>query len=164
MPWQAWRRVTVGKSCDYCLVLATRGAVYRSEATASASGHSHCDCRMEAEVNFDARQDVKIDPEDANRTVSIWNRPRNKGGGRYTYDLTTYTRQGVRPPPTRRHLAPVRAGQAPPLSPQVARVVTARAQLDSYLTTISRGGGTPWLYDKVRALKAELTAVDALAA
>lgn len=35
------------ETCDFCLMLASRGFVYRSESTASASHvHSDCDCRI----------------------------------------------------------------------------------------------------------------------
>ena len=41
-------RVPTGaETCDFCLMLASRGFVYQSESTASASHvHSHCDCRI----------------------------------------------------------------------------------------------------------------------
>lgn len=43
-----YARVPTGKeTCDFCLMLASRGFVYRSESTASARHvHSHCDCRI----------------------------------------------------------------------------------------------------------------------
>lgn len=37
-------RVPVGKTCAWCRMLASRGPVYQSEATALAASHSHCDC------------------------------------------------------------------------------------------------------------------------
>ena len=48
-----WRRVTDGKPCTFCAMLATRGPVYASEQTASeiaGSGlryHAHCGCTAE---------------------------------------------------------------------------------------------------------------------
>lgn len=40
-----WARVPTGaKTCAFCLVLASRGAVYRSEDTAGAKYHGDCDC------------------------------------------------------------------------------------------------------------------------
>ena len=43
-----YARVPTGaETCDFCLMLASRGFVYQSESTASASHvHSHCDCRV----------------------------------------------------------------------------------------------------------------------
>ena len=43
-----YARVPTGdETCDLCLMLASRGFVYQSESTASASHvHSHCDCRI----------------------------------------------------------------------------------------------------------------------
>lgn len=40
-----WARVAVGKTCAFCLMLASRGAVYRSAATAGREFHSKCDCQ-----------------------------------------------------------------------------------------------------------------------
>lgn len=45
-----WRRVTDGKPCGFCAMLASRGPVYRSEATARGAGgryHDHCGCTVE---------------------------------------------------------------------------------------------------------------------
>jgi len=39
-----WARVPVGKTCAFCLVAASRGAVYRSEESASRHFHGQCDC------------------------------------------------------------------------------------------------------------------------
>ena len=39
-----WARVPVGKTCAFCLMLASRGATYRSEETAAGRYHGHCDC------------------------------------------------------------------------------------------------------------------------
>ena len=37
-------RIPVGKTCAFCRMLGSRGAVYASEASALAAGHAHCDC------------------------------------------------------------------------------------------------------------------------
>lgn len=42
---EGWRRVTVG-GCDFCRMLAGRGAVYREE-TADFHAHDHCACAVE---------------------------------------------------------------------------------------------------------------------
>lgn len=39
-----WSRNTTGVSCDFCVMLAGRGAVYRSVDTADFKSHDHCDC------------------------------------------------------------------------------------------------------------------------
>jgi hypothetical protein len=44
-----WARVPTGsETCSFCIMLASRGAVYKSEKTAGGHGHyhSHCDCRI----------------------------------------------------------------------------------------------------------------------
>lgn len=38
-----WRRVPVGATCDFCLLLVGRGGVYKRE-TALFRSHRHCDC------------------------------------------------------------------------------------------------------------------------
>lgn len=42
-----WARVPVGKTCAWCLMIASRGAVYRSADSAGAAKkfHNHCDCQ-----------------------------------------------------------------------------------------------------------------------
>lgn len=42
-----WGRVTDGDPCAFCLVLASRGPVYKSEETASFEAHDHCSCTAE---------------------------------------------------------------------------------------------------------------------
>lgn len=39
-----WLRVTDGNPCAFCAMLASRGAVYKSEATADFQSHDHCGC------------------------------------------------------------------------------------------------------------------------
>lgn len=38
-----WQRVTRGKTCGFCVMLAGRGAVYKKD-TADFAAHGHCDC------------------------------------------------------------------------------------------------------------------------
>jgi hypothetical protein len=47
-----YRRVPEARACSFCLMLASRGAVYLTEATAGAGRkfHSHCRCRIAAEA------------------------------------------------------------------------------------------------------------------
>lgn len=39
-----WARVTDGAPCAFCLTLASRGAVYKTEETAGFEAHDHCGC------------------------------------------------------------------------------------------------------------------------
>jgi len=39
-----WARVTDGNPCYFCLTLASRGAVYKSEQSADFKAHDHCAC------------------------------------------------------------------------------------------------------------------------
>lgn len=40
-----WTRVTDGAPCAFCAMLASRGAVYKSEAGADFQAHDHCGCQ-----------------------------------------------------------------------------------------------------------------------
>lgn len=42
-----WARVPEPTACSFCALLATRGAVYRSDKTASFEAHDHCRCHAE---------------------------------------------------------------------------------------------------------------------
>lgn len=46
---RGWRRVASGRACSFCLMLASRGVVYR-EDTADFQAHDHCGCS--AEVSY----------------------------------------------------------------------------------------------------------------
>ena len=39
-----WARITDGNPCYFCLTLASRGAVYKTEQSASFEAHDHCGC------------------------------------------------------------------------------------------------------------------------
>lgn len=41
-----WRRITSGKACEFCAMLAGRGAVYKEE-TVKFQSHGHCSCQPE---------------------------------------------------------------------------------------------------------------------
>ena len=88
-----WRRVPRPGACDFCLMLATRGAVYSSRRAAmfSTDGRRYHDfCRCRAQLVVRARSGYKtgelegvVDPVDANRLISF----RAQTGKTYTYDL-----------------------------------------------------------------------------
>jgi hypothetical protein len=42
-----WQRVTGGKACAFCAMLASRGPAYRSQAGADFQAHDHCSCTPE---------------------------------------------------------------------------------------------------------------------
>lgn len=42
-----WMRATAGSPCTFCRLLASRGAVYKSERSASFESHGHCACTPE---------------------------------------------------------------------------------------------------------------------
>jgi hypothetical protein len=43
---RGWQRITSGKACSFCSMLASRGAVY-SEDTVGFESHDHCSCTAE---------------------------------------------------------------------------------------------------------------------
>lgn len=50
-----WRRLAVGETCGFCLMLASRGAVYRRR-TADFAAHHECDCTASPSFDPDAPQ------------------------------------------------------------------------------------------------------------
>jgi hypothetical protein len=44
----AWLRVTASNPCAFCAMLASRGAVYKSEQSAGFQAHGHCRCTAAA--------------------------------------------------------------------------------------------------------------------
>jgi hypothetical protein len=44
---KGWARVTEPGACSFCLILATRGAVYKSRETGDFKAHNHCQCHVE---------------------------------------------------------------------------------------------------------------------
>lgn len=95
MSFRAWRRVPEAGACSFCLMLATRGAVYRTARTAGEANsyHRFCRCDAQLETDFDRRSDVAIDPADANQVLTFRN---TKTRRTYTYDLRRYN---LRNPP-----------------------------------------------------------------
>lgn len=105
MSFTAWRRAPEAGACDFCLMLATRGAVYKTQRTAGDGNkyHRRCRCRAELETDFDRREDIRIAPEDANRQIGF------RGGSHdYAYDMSDYRNLGVTDPPRVPTPAPVR--------------------------------------------------------
>jgi hypothetical protein len=68
-----WQRVVGGPSCDFCWMLADRGAVY-SEATADFAAHDHCGCSV-APVYGDKGRSVR-DYVPTSRSISEADRAR----------------------------------------------------------------------------------------
>lgn len=44
---KGWARITEPNPCAFCALLATRGAVYKSDESASFKSHDHCRCHAE---------------------------------------------------------------------------------------------------------------------
>lgn len=51
---QGWARVTDGKPCAFCAMLAARGPAYKGEASADFQAHDHCGCG--AEPHYDGAE------------------------------------------------------------------------------------------------------------
>jgi hypothetical protein len=82
-----WRRIPLPGACDFCLILATRGAVYRTKEAAllTAAGqpyHNHCRCRAQLETNKEHRDIIRISNVDAKRQAVFKTKTRT-----YVYDL-----------------------------------------------------------------------------
>ena len=64
-----YARATSGAPCYFCAMLAGRGAVYKSEETASFEAHDHCSCEPEPIYNDNA--DL---PAGADKYGALWDR------------------------------------------------------------------------------------------
>ena len=53
-----------GETCPFCMMLASRGAVYHSEATAGGDGHYHAHCRCRIVPVFGDQQIEGYDPSE----------------------------------------------------------------------------------------------------
>lgn len=108
MAWERWRRVPEPNACDFCLTLASRGAVYHTKITAAGKRyHRMCRCTAAVEGKFSARKDTAIPEEDANRIVKMQVTKKGKTYV-YVYDLSKFPR--LKPPPKVKTPAPVSNG------------------------------------------------------
>lgn len=64
-------RVPTGSTtCDYCLMLASRGFVYHSEANALNANHRHCDCRI-----VEGFAGMEVEGYDPDKYYDMWKHP-----------------------------------------------------------------------------------------
>jgi hypothetical protein len=147
-------------ACDFCLTLATRGAVYKSKMTAAGQKyHTRCHCDAKVEGDYDRRADVAIPPQDANRIITMRT---ERGRYEYTYDLSAGGLRIPNPPKMPRPAA-VQAPTGPAAVDLVAGAVTqARlasvrlqlAQLRERLPTAT-DAARPFITGRIDELSAE---------
>lgn len=94
--FRQWRRVPKPGACDFCLMLATRGAAYRTKETAlfTEDGrryHDFCRCTAQLVTSQFNRADVAVSEADAQRRIKY----RASNGSTYTYDVSDF----LTPPP-----------------------------------------------------------------
>lgn len=66
-----WARVPTGATtCPYCLMLASRGFVYRDEAKALNANHRHCDCRI-----VEGFEGMEVEGYDPDLYYDMWKNP-----------------------------------------------------------------------------------------
>ena len=63
-----WKRLTSPGACDFCILLAGRGAVYSAE-TADFSAHDWCACSVVAAYGTDIRDVVPYEPSKKRRSA-----------------------------------------------------------------------------------------------
>jgi hypothetical protein len=68
----AWMRVTSGKACEFCAMLASRGPVFTTATAAGEAFHDHCACSVEPVYSAEAAEDRSTWPGDAARLREIW--------------------------------------------------------------------------------------------
>lgn len=89
--FQQWRRVPRPGACDFCIMLATRGAVYSSRKASlfrydGRRYHDLCRCRSQLVTVKWLSSEVVISPGDARRVV----RYKASSGTTYEYDLSQF--------------------------------------------------------------------------
>jgi hypothetical protein len=133
-----WQRVTVGDTCAWCRMAASRGAVYYTKSSAQsvtpAKGHPHCDCRMVEIVGEDAIEESRA------RGALDWARQRADGTA-WTPPATSTARGASRPAPVQ--LAPL------------DRAKSVAQQLKVLRRQIGDGTATQWTRDRIAVLEAE---------
>ncbi len=67
-----------GETCPFCLMLASRGAVYYSEETAGANSHYHAHCRCQIVPSWD---DAAIEGYDPDLYYDMWKHPEKYANG-----------------------------------------------------------------------------------
>ncbi len=68
--WRRYRRVPAPGACSFCLMLASRGAVYSTYDRAKA-GHFHCRCAAEPETNIGLKEEMRIAAADLQQ-ISVY--------------------------------------------------------------------------------------------
>ena len=63
---RGWQRVTAGRPCSFCAMIAARGAVFSAD-TASFQAHDHCQCTAEPVYGRDDQR-----PEHARQWSQLW--------------------------------------------------------------------------------------------
>lgn len=67
-----WARIPTGaETCDFCIMLASRGFVYHTEETASHA-HAHCDCRV---VPSWDKNNPAVQGYDPDKYYDMWKHP-----------------------------------------------------------------------------------------
>lgn len=79
-----WQRVMVGKSCAFCALLVSRGAVY-SEKTVTFKSHANCDCSAAVVKSINGKQEYFATQQQQEQVVKLQNKWHEMyvKGGRY---------------------------------------------------------------------------------
>jgi len=80
-----WARVTSGKPCGFCAMVASRGPVYKGRDTAEFKAHDGCSCTVEPVYRPDAGW-----PAGSQRWADLWQQAKDADG-----DTTNVFRQLV---------------------------------------------------------------------
>lgn len=82
---------TGGKTCSFCLIMASRGVVYKSEKSAGSARkfHDHCDCEI-VRVGDDEQYPSDYLPDDA---LAMYEQARASSGSHRIEDITAEMRR-----------------------------------------------------------------------
>ena len=87
-----WARIPVGKTCAWCLMLASRGAVYRSAQTAGSATEFHRACDCQPTPSWDWGKDLPPS-YDEGELYGVYERARADAGSGDTKQITAAMRR-----------------------------------------------------------------------
>lgn len=91
--WVRWARVPVGKTCAFCLMVASRGPVYRSAETAGREFHAKCDCQPVPSWDRSGGGDDLPPSYDEGGLYGLYDRAKADAGSNNPKDITAAVRR-----------------------------------------------------------------------
>lgn len=141
---KGWARIPNVGACSFCLMLASRGAVYKSESSAEFQAHDHCECTAEAWWRGHYEPTARVRAAQA-----LW---RDSTKGRSGNDARVAFRQAVEGRP----VTGTTGAKKVSTEPIVGHGLT-RSQVDQQLKTVRALKPSEWRTKRLAELEGLLT-------